>query len=103
MFEACLALPRDPREARLIADNLEQLAAALSDAGRDWSELSGAADASGLFPRLVAHLKPGEMNPRQRLAAMHSATEVASVLRVLWPEQRRRLAEVEDERALAMS
>jgi hypothetical protein len=87
MFEACLSLPKDPKEARLIAESLEELASALRDWSHDaWVEAGTAEKGTRLFDRLVAHTQPAALDTRQRVKAMHSAGEVADVLRVLWPE-----------------
>lgn len=88
MFEACLTLPKDPREASLIADNLEALARALQEwPSEAWHKVgSEPADSSGLFERLVARTAPAARHPRKREQAMRSAAAVADVLRVLWPE-----------------
>ena len=88
-FEACLSLPRDRREAALIADNLEALARAL----RDWpdeawlklGEKASAGDAS-LFERLAARTAETGLDAPQRAHAKASALAAADVLRVLWPE-----------------
>ena len=88
-FEACLALARDPREATVIADNLEALGRALRDWPEDaWHKLA-ATDAkaeSGLFQRLAARTAQSALNTKQRKQAAESADAVAGVLRVLWPE-----------------
>jgi hypothetical protein len=88
MFEACLTLPRDRREATLIADNLDALARAL----REWpiSAWRTVVDApsearGGLFERLLARTAPLALEPQQRARALRSAEAVADVLRVLWP------------------
>jgi hypothetical protein len=89
MFEACLTLPKNPREARLLADNLDALARALRDWPEDaWRKVAARpADSSGgLFERLVARTAPAALEPRSRARAMQSAAAVADVLRVLWPE-----------------
>lgn len=89
MFEACLSLPRDPREAHLLADSLEALARALrewpAEAWRNVGTQPGSASAS-LFERLVARTAPAAREPRNRARALQSAEAVAAVLRVLWPE-----------------
>ncbi|MBV8717433.1 MAG: hypothetical protein JOZ65_20410 [Chloroflexi bacterium] len=90
-FEACLSLPRDPREAALIADNLVSLARALHDWPVDaWQQMATkAADGSkptGLFERLAHGTAQAALDPRQRAFAEASAEAVAAVLRVLWPE-----------------
>src|SRR3712207_5375695 len=104
MFEPCLALPRDPYEARVIAVNLDQLAVALRDWSPDgWRAQSEASETNELFTRLVKRLNPEELDARQRRAAMHSASEVASVLRVLWPEVQQAAAPAEGDLALARS
>ena len=88
MFEACLTLPRDRREATLIADNLDALARAL----REWPPAAWrkvvdepTQTGSGLYERLVARTAPVALDPRQRARALRSAEAVADVLRVLWP------------------
>jgi hypothetical protein len=89
-FEACLSLPRDPREAGLIADNLEALARAL----RDWSDEAWqrvltdetASDANGLFERMVVRTAPAATDKHGRARALASAEAVADVLRVMWPD-----------------
>ena len=97
-FEACLSLPRDPREAKLIADNLEALARAL----RDWpveawqkvaARSGAAADSGALFDRLLVRTAPAALDPRQRARARESAEAAADVLRVLWPEVTARRAD----------
>jgi hypothetical protein len=93
MFEACLSLPRNPREAALIADNLEGLARALREwpieAWRKVSTTPPAANtgdvSSGLFARLVARTAPAALDSQQRARALGSAEAVADVLRILWP------------------
>jgi hypothetical protein len=93
MFEACLTLPKDPREAQLLADNLDALARALRDWPDDaWRKATAhpaqpAEGSSGLFERLVARTAPAALEPRKRRRAMRSAAAAADVLRVLWPEQ----------------
>jgi hypothetical protein len=87
-FEACLNLPRDPREAALIADSLDALARALREWPHEaWLKLAEQeSDKSvGLFQRLAVRTAEAELDPRQRTHARHSAEAVASVLRVLWP------------------
>jgi hypothetical protein len=88
MFEACLQLPRDPREARLLADALDALARALHDWPADaWRTVADqpAPPEAGLFERLVARTAPAALDARQRPRALASAAAVADVLRVLWP------------------
>lgn len=92
-FEACLSLPRDPREAALIADNLEALARALRDwPVQAWQQLATSdktADGSkptGLFERLAQNTASAAMDSPQRAVAAQSAEAVAAVLRVMWPE-----------------
>jgi hypothetical protein len=88
-FEACLSLPRDRREARLVADNFDALAKALREWPTDaWQKVASSDEpvSEGLFERLVARAAPAAMHPRQRTATLDSAESVASVLRVLWPE-----------------
>jgi hypothetical protein len=90
-FEACLSLPHDPREAAVIADNLEALARALRDwPAEAWRKLdSGATDSAestGLFQRLAIRTAPAAVDKQQRAEARQSAEAVAAVLRVLWPE-----------------
>jgi hypothetical protein len=96
VFEACLHLPKTPKEADLIAENLDALAIAL----RDWPveawqrveppdpDPSAEAPHVGLFERLIARTAPTALDPRQRTRAMQSAQAVAGVLRVMWPETR---------------
>jgi hypothetical protein len=89
MFEACLTLPQNPREARLIADVLERLARVLNDWPREaWQKLAAeqAANGAGLFERLVARVAPLALVPAEREAALASAEATAAVLRCLWPE-----------------
>ena len=89
MFEACLTLPHNPREARLIADVLERVARALNEWPHDaWQRLAAERPASGagLFERLVARVAPLALVPRERKAAVASAEATAAVLRCLWPE-----------------
>lgn len=88
-FEACLALAHDPREATVIADNLEALGRALRDWPEDtWSKLAatGAKTDGGLFERLAARTAQSALNSKQRTQAAQSAEAVVDVLRVLWPE-----------------
>jgi len=89
-FEACLRLPRDPREAALIADSLEALARAL----REWpdeawltldEQQQSSSEKDGLFHRLAMHTAEADLDPPQRAHASTSAEAAASVLRVLWP------------------
>jgi hypothetical protein len=90
-FEACLSLPRDPREAAVIADNLEALSRALRDwPAEAWSKLATSA-APGekqdtLLERLAARTAEAAVDARQRARARESAEATAAVLRVLWPE-----------------
>ena len=91
-FEACLSLPRDPREAALIADNLEALARALREWPVEaWAKLAGDEQAElaaneGLFERLAARTAQDAQDPTQRQRALTSVEAAAAVLRVLWPE-----------------
>jgi hypothetical protein len=90
-FEACLSLPHNPREAALIADNLEALARALRDWPTEaWQQLATkAADGSkpnGLFERLAQKTASEGLDGRQQAVALASAQAAAAVLRVLWPE-----------------
>jgi hypothetical protein len=90
-FEACLSLPRDPREAALIADNLDALARALRSWPADaWGKLgAGTQDSStpvGLFERLALRTAEAGLDAPQRKRALESAEAAAGVLRVLWPE-----------------
>jgi|SRR5579864_37084 len=103
-FEACLSLPRDPHEARLIADNLDALARALRDwPAEAWQRLldSGAPTGDGLFERLAQRAAPAAADKRTRSEAARSAEAVAGVLRVLWPEVQATRPAQEDELALA--
>lgn len=104
-FEACLALPRDPREAQLLADNLEALARALREWPDDaWRQLIAEdkpTEAGGLFGRLALRTAPAALHKEHRARAMQSAEAVADVLRVLWPEARTRAAAPEADLALA--
>jgi hypothetical protein len=87
MFEACLALPKNPNEAKLIADNLDALANALRDWPHEaWQKVSTTEPQGGLFERLVAGTAEAALNPTHRTKAMQSAEAVADVLRVMWPE-----------------
>lgn len=93
MYEACLSLPQNRREAALIAEQLEALARALREwPAEAWRSVSGRAtspDAS-LFERLVARTAPAALDARSRERALISADTVAAVLGVLWaapPEQ----------------
>jgi len=89
MFEACLTLPRDPKEARLIADSLEALAQALREWPTEaWYAVDTAPKGSGLFERLVARTQEAALDARRKPLATASAEAVADVLRVLWPESR---------------
>jgi hypothetical protein len=91
-FEACLSLPRDPREAALIADNLEALARALREWPVEaWSKLAGdeqpeTPQNQGLFDRLAVRTAVAAQDPAQREWALASAEAAGAVLRVLWPE-----------------
>jgi hypothetical protein len=88
-FEACLALPRDPREAALLADNLEALARALREWPVEaWIELAlrEPSESDGLFQRLAVHTAEAALDALQRARATDSAEAVAGVLRVLWPD-----------------
>jgi hypothetical protein len=92
MFTACLSLPQSPREAELLAENLEALARALREWTDDEWKRASAANAEmvgeeNVFSRLVKRTAPFAAEPRQRQRALESAEEVAGVLRVLWPEQ----------------
>ena len=96
MFEACLSLPRNPREAQLIAATLEALARALREWPTDaWRAVASQGPGttstppggdSGLFERLVARVAPLVLTVDQRNAAVESAEAAAAVLRCLWPE-----------------
>jgi dsDNA-binding SOS-regulon protein len=89
MFEACLSLPQNRREALLLADQFDALARALREWSVDaWRTVSEkpVADDSGLFERLVARTAPAAVKPSQRAMALRSAEGVADVLHVLWPE-----------------
>jgi hypothetical protein len=102
MFTACLSLPQSPREAGLLAENLEALARALREWTDDQWERAAAANAEtvgdeSVFTRLVKRTAPFAAEPRQRRGALESAEDVAGVLRVLWPEQVR-LAEMTEDR-----
>jgi hypothetical protein len=87
-FEACLSLPRDPREAALIADNLEALGRALREWPTDgWAQLATSSEApDGLFKRLALRTAQAALDAKQRKHAEQSAEAAAAVLRVLWPE-----------------
>ena len=88
MFEACLTLPQNPREARLVADVLERVARALNEWPREaWQKLAAErpSDNPGLFERLVTRVAPLALS-RERDAALASAEATAAVLRCLWPE-----------------
>ena len=90
-FEACLSLPHDPREAGLIADNLDALARALREwPAEAWERLltDEKPQGQGLFERLAARTAPAALDKGQKAAATRSAEAVADVLRVLWPEAR---------------
>lgn len=104
-FEACLSLPRDPREAELIADNLEALARALREWPDDaWQRLLAEdtpTEAGGLFERLVVRTAPAAVDKHQRARARESAEAVAGVLRVLWPEGQSRVASRESREVVA--
>jgi hypothetical protein len=89
MFEACLTLPKDPKEARLIADSLDALAHALREWPTEaWHAVDTAPKGPGLFERLVARTQEAALDQRQKPLATASAEAVADVLRVLWPETR---------------
>lgn len=99
-FEACLLLPRDPREAAVIADNLDALARALLEWPLEaWRKLAASAEAEdsrppeGLFERLAQRTATAAANEDHRQTAMASAEAVAAVLRVMWPEARTTQAE----------
>jgi len=92
MFEGSISLPRNPREAALITENLEALARALREWPEDtWQKVGTAAAAepegssAGLFERLVARAAPAALDSRQRTQAVQSAEAAAGVMRVLWP------------------
>jgi hypothetical protein len=88
MFEASLTLPKDRREAQLLADNMSALAKALRDWPVEaWQKVDPqASGAAGLFERLVASTQPAALDAKKRTQAMASAEAVADVLRVLWPQ-----------------
>ena len=91
MFEACLTLPQNPREARLVAESLEAVARALREWPADaWAKVPDAdaegGDDDGLFGRLVKHVAPLAVRPRACGEAIQSAEAAADVLRCLWPE-----------------
>ena len=88
MFEACLTLPQNPREARLVADVLERVARALNDWPREaWQKLATERQVSGgLFERLIARVAPLALVKGRREAALASAEATAAVLRCLWPD-----------------
>jgi hypothetical protein len=89
MFEACLSVPQNRREAVLLADQFDALARALRDWSVDAWRTVGTkplADSSGLFERLVARTAPAALKPSRRQQALESAAAVADVLRVLWPD-----------------
>ena len=57
MFEACLSLPQNRREALMLAEQLDALARALRDWPVEaWRAVSAkpASESSGVFERLVA-------------------------------------------------
>ena len=92
MFEGSISLPQNPREAALIAENLEALARALREWPADtWQKVGTAAAAepegssAGLFERLLVRAAPAALDSRQRTQAVRSAEAAAGVLRVLWP------------------
>ena len=91
MYDACLSLPENRREAALIADQLESLARALRDWPTDaWSQVTARPpEKSGesLFERLVAKTAPVAVDPSGRARALASAESVAAVLRILWPAE----------------
>jgi hypothetical protein len=91
MFEACLTLPQNPSEARLVADSLEALARALREWPVDtWLKIvrseSKRGEQDGLFERLLEHIAPMAIRQRERGRAIQSAEAAADVLRCLWPE-----------------
>jgi hypothetical protein len=89
MFEACLTLPQNPREARLVADVLERVTRALDEWPREaWQKLAAepTANGDGLFERLIARVAPLAVVKGKREAALASAEATAAVLRCLWPE-----------------
>jgi hypothetical protein len=88
-FEACLSLPRDPREAAVIADNLESLGRALREwPAEAWTKLAkGSTEQPGsLFERLAVRTAEAALDARLRVQALESVEATAAVLRVLWPE-----------------
>lgn len=91
MYEACLSLPENRREAALIAEQLEALARALRDwpteAWRQVAVRPTAPTSGSLFERLVAKTAADAVNPRGRTRALASAESVAAVLRILWPAE----------------
>jgi hypothetical protein len=89
MFEACLTLPQNPREARLVADVLERVALALNEWPREaWQKLAAerAPSRDGLFERLIARVAPLALVKGEREAAQASAEATVAVLRCLWPD-----------------
>ena len=101
MFEACLTLPQNPREARLIADVLERVARALNEWPREaWQKLATErpAPGAGLFERLVTRVAPLALVKGEREKALASAEATAAVLRCLWPETSAAAVLVEPER-----
>ncbi|MBV9169898.1 MAG: hypothetical protein JOZ81_07420 [Chloroflexi bacterium] len=87
MFEACLSLPQNRREALLLAEQLDALARALREwPAEAWRSVSERPAADGVFARLLARTAPAALKPSHRKRALKSAAAVADVLRVLWPE-----------------
>src|SRR4051794_17008650 len=85
-FEACLSLPRNRQEARLVADTFESLARALREwPTESWSAIESTGSSADLFERLVKQTAPYAHDDRSRTQAERSAEAVAGVLRVLWP------------------
>lgn len=91
MYEACLSLPENRREAALIAEQLEALSRALRDWPTDaWTQVAAQPappTGASLFERLVNKTAPVAIDPRGRTRALASAESVAAVLRILWPAE----------------
>lgn len=95
MFAPLLTLPKDPAEARLVAEALDGAARALREWPQEaWAQVGQRSEADatplaggsadGLLERLVHHVAPVAVDPRRRQEAIRAAEAVGDVLRVLW-------------------
>ena len=103
VFEACLTLAQNPKEADLLAESLDALARALREWPLEaWRKVNPTPKGTGLFEKLVVRTQAAALDPLQQPLALESAEAVADVLRVLWPEERPQW-KLEPELALATS